>query len=196
MGARARRDPALLPAAVAGAAASTVATFVELAILIGTASPDLLRATAVPLAAGGLAAVIYATIMAVRARNAPAPEAAATDRPFRWKPILGFVAIVGVVTLISVVLHDHLGGSGAMVGSIAGALADVHASASALAAMHQSRAIDTGAASLALLAAISTNSGTKLVFAISSGSRRYWLEVGAGVLIALAAAWAGYLVTA
>ena len=59
--------------------------------------------------------------------------------------------------------------------------------------MHQSSAIDTGTASLGLLAAISTNSGTKLVFAISSGPRRYWLVVGGGVLLMLAASWAGFL---
>jgi len=196
MGARAKHDDALLPAAVAGAAASTVATFVELAILIATASPDFLRASWPALAGGGGASIVFAAIMAVKARNAPAPEQSKTDRPFRLKPILAFVAIVAVVTLISVLLRDHVGSSGALVGSVAGALADVHASASALGAMHESHSIDTGGATLALLAAISTNSGTKLVFATSSGPRRYWMQVAAGVLLALAAAWAGYLITA
>jgi uncharacterized membrane protein (DUF4010 family) len=196
MGARAKEHAALLPAAVAGAAASTVATFIELAILIGTASPDLLRAVAGPLVAGGAASAIFAAVMALRARRAPAADEVKSERPFRWKPIIAFVAIVGVVTLISVFLREHVGASGALVGSVAGALADVHASASALAAMHATASIDTHGATLALLAAISTNSLTKIVFAMSGGPRRYWLQVVAGILLALAATWAGWLVTA
>jgi hypothetical protein len=31
------------------------------------------------------------------------------------------------------------------------------------------------------------------VFSISSGPRRYWLAVGGGVLVVLAASWAGFL---
>jgi len=194
MGARAKDSDALLPAAVAGAAASTVATFIELAMLIGVASPDLLRAAAGPVAGGGLAALIFAAVMALRARRAPPPPSEAGGRPFRWKPIIAFAAVVGAVTLISVVLRDHVGASGALVGSVAGALADVHASASALAAMHATHSIETGGAVIALVAAISTNSLTKIVFAISAGPRRYWLQVVAGILIVLGAVWAGTLI--
>jgi uncharacterized membrane protein (DUF4010 family) len=194
MGARAKEQGGLLPAAVAGAAASTVATFAQLAMLIGVASPELLRAVAAPLIGGGGAAALFALVMALRARRAPIPDGIEHGRPFRWKPILAFVAVVGAVTLISVLLRAQVGASGALLGAVAGALADVHASASALSAMHATHSIDTAGATLALLAAISTNSVTKIVFAISAGPRRYWLQVVAGVLIALGASWAGMLV--
>lgn len=56
MGARARSDPARIHGAVAGAALSTVATFVQMAMLLAVASPATALAIAPALAAGGAVA--------------------------------------------------------------------------------------------------------------------------------------------
>src|SRR5262245_20108788 len=60
MGARAKDQPALRPAAVAAAVLSTVATVVQMAVLLAATSPPVLKALRWPLVLAGLAAVAYA----------------------------------------------------------------------------------------------------------------------------------------
>jgi uncharacterized membrane protein (DUF4010 family) len=72
MGAQARAGREAAKPAVGGAVASSVATFVQLAILVGAASPALLRRLAIPLLCGGGVALAYAIVMVWRASRSPA----------------------------------------------------------------------------------------------------------------------------
>jgi uncharacterized membrane protein (DUF4010 family) len=48
---------------------------------------------------------------------------------------------------------------------------------------------------IATLLALTTNTITKAVLAATTGPRRYWLLVGAGLVLVLAATWLAALVT-
>ena len=69
MGGRVRHDATLLRPAVAKAATSSVATLIQLAILVGAAHLRLLLRLAWPLGAGGLVALAYAGAQTLRADN-------------------------------------------------------------------------------------------------------------------------------
>ena len=61
MGARVGKSTDVLAAAVAGAVLSTVATIVQMALVLAATSMTTLRALSVPLICAGLAAVVYGT---------------------------------------------------------------------------------------------------------------------------------------
>jgi uncharacterized membrane protein (DUF4010 family) len=69
-------------------------------------------------------------------------------------------------------------------------LVDAHAAASSAATLH---AAGRASGPVAALAVLTSNAVTKLTLAFTAGTRRFALEVGAGLLLGLAAAWSGFL---
>ncbi len=185
MGARAQADAEVLQPAVAGAAASTVATFVQMAILVGAASPPLLWALAWPLGTGAIAALIYAAVQTWQARRAevePSP-----GRAFNLSTALLFALLVTGVAFISTLAQRAIGPAGAVVTAALAGFADAHASSAAVASVADQLGF-TGAI-LGVLLALTTNSITKMVLAVTSGPRGFWGRVVIGQIIVLAVTW-------
>jgi uncharacterized membrane protein (DUF4010 family) len=82
MGRRAVREPPMRRIATAAGIASSVATIVLLAAVVGAVSVPVLRAVALPLILAGLAAAGYAIAFALRAVRQPEPELLEPGRAF------------------------------------------------------------------------------------------------------------------
>lgn len=189
MGARGKEDASLHAAAVAGATASTVATFVQLAIVVWLADAALLPAVAWPLAGGGAAAVAYSGLHVWRATRSASPVLPA-GRAFSIPSSLLFAALLGAASLLSAMAAERLGPAGVpAVAGLAG-LADAHAAAASAATLHAAGGASTSVATLAVLTALTTNAVTKAVLAYTSGTRRFAADVGAGQFLVVATAWA------
>ncbi len=193
MGERARRHPALLPSAVAGAVFSTVATFVLLAALLATTSRPVLTAMLQPLLFGGGAAVAYAIVFAIRGARHRAPGASEPGRPFRLKTGLIFAATVSAVMLLSAAVNHWLGERGLVAATALAGFADAHASSLAAASLVAAGRIPASAAVIPILAALTTNSITKGVIAAATGGMRYALQIVPGLVLVVAAIWASAL---
>jgi len=191
MGSRTRGKPDLLPACVSAALVSNVSTVIELAVIAGALSGQLLRAIALPLAVSGLVVAGFALLSAWRSRRQPLPEVARiAGRPFEPRQILVFVAVVALVLLASAAMLAWLG-DGALAWTLAASgLADVHAAAASAAQFVALGRVDVDAAVLALLAALAANSLSKLVVAFVAGGRGFGLRVLPGV-VAMVATFAG-----
>lgn len=187
MGGRVRADAALLRPAVAGATASTVATFVQLAILVGTADPTLLAALGWPLAAGGSVAAAYAVVQTWRARRVDAEPT--RGRAFKLSTAVVFAVLVTAISFASVLARNWFGSTGAIAAAGVAGLADAHASSAAVASMAATGQTAPSGAVMAILLALTTNTMTKLVLALTSGPRAYWLRVGLGLLLVLITTW-------
>ncbi len=190
MGAKAREDPAHVEPAIAAACASTVATFVQMVILVGTASPSLLASLAPSLGAGMAVAAGIAGVFAWRAARGPVPQTE-IGRAIRVRSALTFALVVTAVAFVSALLQEGLGERGVVLGAAVAALADAHAAAASVATVHANGTFSPGLATSAVLVCLSTNSVTKVVLAVTSGPPRYWRPVAAGVVAVLSAAWLG-----
>ena len=191
MGTRAARAPELLGAAVAGAVLSTVATFVQLVLLIGATDLATLRSLSRPLACGGGAALLYGGVfMALAFRQKMARQ----DEPghaFSVKSAILFAGLLAAILVASAALEDWFGESGLLaVASLAG-LADTHSAAISVASLVASGKLGADAAVVPILAAVTTNSATKMIFAFTTGGTAFAVRVVPGLLLVLAAAWAG-----
>lgn len=191
MGARAARNGDLLGAAVAGAVLSTVATFVQLTLLIGATDLATLRALAVPLACGGAAAALYGGLFTALALRQKVEHEGEPGRAFSVRSALLFAGLLSVILVASAALQDWYGNAGVLaVAGLAG-LADTHSAAISVASLVASDKLSADAAIVPILAAITTNSLTKMVFAITGGGAAFALRVIPGLVVVVAALWAG-----
>jgi uncharacterized membrane protein (DUF4010 family) len=191
MGHRARAEPTVERAAVAGAAASTVATFVQIAILVGAANPAVLSKLAFALAFGGAAALFYAVNEAAIAAKKVEAEAV-TGRAYSLRTSIIFAMVVTGVSLAAAYLRERLGDAGVLAAAGVAGFADAHAISASLATLTVSGALGPDVAALGVMLATSTNTVTKAVLARSSGPTSYSRRVSAGLAFALGAAWVGF----
>ena len=194
LGARARKHPALTRAAVSGAVLSTLATFVQMVLILWAASTAVLQAMAWPLAFGGLVAAAYGAVFAVRGSHPVAGDRGKPGRAFELRTALAFTATISIVLVVAAALDDALGERGVLAAAAAAGFADTHAAAISVASLANVGRLDAAGTVLPILAGLSTNTVTKIVLATTAGGSRFAWEVVPGLVAAVVAAWAGVLV--
>ena len=191
MGARTRKSPDAVSAAVAGAALSTVATVIQLCLVLAATSPATLRTLSAPLICAGIAAAAYGagfTFRALRERDAAEPQ---PGRAFSLPVALVFALTLSAVLIASAALREWFGETGVIVGAAAAGFVDTHSPAIAIASLVASGKMTAADAVFPVLAAFSTNTISKIIFALSSGSRSFALRLIPGLILVAGAAWAG-----
>jgi uncharacterized membrane protein (DUF4010 family) len=188
MGSRARAGAS---GAIAGAALSSVATVIQLAIVVGIANPALLAPLWPALLGAGLVAVLYGAAFSWRALRKPDESKAETGRAFQPRTAIVFAVMVTAVLFLSAALAHFFGATGGLLGVAIAGFADAHSSAVSAASLARSGGLTPNAALLAILLAFTTNTVTKAVVAWVSGGPKFAAGVLPGLLLMLIAAWAG-----
>ena len=195
MGKRAVDEPSLRRPATAAGIASSVATVVLLAAVVGAASVTVLRELALPLILAGLAATGYAAAFARRAVSRPEPEIVEPGRAFDLKVALLLAAAVALVLLIAGALNAALGRAGLIIGTGVAGFADSQSAAISAATLTHTGDVTATTAAVATLTALTTNTLSKAALAAGVGKRRYALAVWPGLALILAGAWGGFAIT-
>jgi uncharacterized membrane protein (DUF4010 family) len=177
---------------VAGATASTVATFIQLEVVVTLADPAVAAHVAWPIGCGGVVAAAYSALRAWHAARGGGPPAE-RGRAFRVLPALLFAGLIGAVGVLAAFAESIFGAAAAPVTAAVAGFADAHASAASAAALHAAGRVSEAAAVLGVLLALTTNTVTKGVLAFTSGDRRFGWQVGQGLALVLAATWGAHL---
>jgi len=198
MGDRATKEPDSLRPIVAGAVLSTVATVVQLAIIVAAFHRPTLVALAVPLALAGIVAISYGLFFAWHAARSDGEpsNSNADERTLNPLTALALAAIVAVVLLASAALKEWLGEAGLVIAAVAAGLADAHAGAASVTSMAASNRISPQEAAWPILAAFTSNAVVKCIIAVTYGGATYAARVVPGVVLVAVAAWAGMFVPA
>jgi len=191
MGARATQDPSLLVGAVAGAVLSTVATVIQMTVVLEATNRPTLLALWLPLACAGVAAMAYGVFFTLRALREKAPDSVDLGRPFSLKTALIFTATVSAVMLLSAALQQWLGREGVIAAAAVAGFADTHSAAVAVASLVTAGKLGADEAVLPILAGLTTNTITKVVLAVLSGNRWFVGAVLPGLVLVILAAWIG-----
>ncbi len=194
MGARTRKDPELLMPAVAGAVLSSIATTVQLAILVAATSMETLKVLYLPLLFSGAAALLYGGVFTLWALRHTAEDHEPPGSAFSVRTALTFAAILAVVLLVAAAAQDWFGEAGVLVAAASAGFADTHSAAVSVAALVEEKRIAAPLSVIPILAAITTNTISKMIFAVSAGGRSFALYVIPGLILLVAAAWAGAFV--
>jgi uncharacterized membrane protein (DUF4010 family) len=193
LGARARETPRLLRTAVAGAMLASLASTIELAVVIGATHPATLTEVGGSLALAGLACAVWAAIFSVRAMQDDPPAPIERGRAFDLRIAVLFAVTVTAVLLIAAILRAKLGTPGLAVGVGVAGLVDVQAGAISVAGLVAVGKLPVGDAAIPILAALTANGATKAALALVTGRWGYAQRVWPGLALAVACAWAGVL---
>ena len=191
MGSRAKKSPDLLAACVAGAVLSTVATIAQMALVVAaTSMPTLISMSGSLLLAGGTALAYGAAFTLLAARNSGS-SAAQTGGVFSVKTALAFGLILAVILIISAALQERFGGAGVLLAAVVAGLVDTHAAAISVATLVASGKVTAQDADVPILAALTSNTLSKIVMAATGGGWAFALRVVPGLILVALAAWIG-----
>ena len=193
MGARAAKTKVILSSAVAGAVLSTIATIVQLALVLAATSTTTLRSLSVPLVSAGSAAVVYGTVFTVRALQLKTEGETQSGRAFSLSTALVFALTLSCILVASAALREWFGETGIILAAAIAGFVDTHSAAISVASLVASGKMSAGAAIFPILAGFSTNTISKIFLAGTSGGRSFALRVIPGLIVVALAAWAGAL---
>lgn len=104
--------------------------------------------------------------------------------------------IISGVTLLATVASEVAGTRGVVLAALLAGFADTHAAAIGVAALVAAGRMDAHEAVVPILAALTTNTVSKMVAAQVTGGWSFARPVGLGLLALIAAAWVGWGVQA
>ncbi|HET9862032.1 MAG TPA: MgtC/SapB family protein [Steroidobacteraceae bacterium] len=190
MGRRAQEDPKVLPAAVAGAALSQIATVVQLALVLAVSNAALLASLGPVLLVMGAAMAVYgvAMIRATRGSAAPSPP---SGRAFRLRTALLFAGAFVLVMLLVAWLQRSFGTAWALAGVVAGGFADAHSTSASIGSLAAQQQLSPELAAIAIGLVVTTNTISKLGFARAGGAAYFW-RLAPGLLLLIASFWIGW----
>jgi uncharacterized membrane protein (DUF4010 family) len=189
-GQKIREDAGNLRPGVAAAMLANVASLSLFFPILWAVAPRLLPDVALPLAAA-MAVLLLGGLLGLRGGGDAAPAPTAQTRMFRLAHALVFAALVSGVLLLSAVLNDWLGATGALAGAAVSALAELHAAAATVGQLADAGVLDEPSARWGLVGLLAASSAAKSAIAYASGGRGYALRVAIGLgaaTVAMAAA--------
>lgn len=191
MGTRAKTTPAILGAAVAAAVLSTVATIVQMCAVLAATSMTVLRVLSIPLLCAGLAAVAYGVVFTIKALRDTKTANSQTGHAFSFVSAIMLAVTLSGILLVSAALRENYGEIGVMIGAALAGFADTHSAAVSIASLVASGKMNPSDAISPILAALSTNTISKIVVAWTAGGRPFAARLTPGLIFVISAAWAG-----
>lgn len=192
MGERAKETPHLMRAAVAGAVLSSLATILQIAMLLIAIHPPTLHALQWPLVFAGISTAIYGFVTTLHAFQKNGIQANLPSKSFSVKTALKFASIIAFILVISAALKLWFGQVGLVAASAVAGLADVHAATISVASFAVSGKLSAEITVISILVAFSVNAISKAVIAVMSGGGNFAKLIIPALIIQVCAAWLGW----
>ena len=192
----AKQNPAVASAALGGMLLASVATCIQLVVMVWITGRSLGEAIFGPMAAGAIA-LTAAALMVVRRDPAAHPAAevpAIVRRPLAMKGSLTAAALLTVTLVVSTIFARRLGSTAVVASSAVVGFADAHSPALAAASLTSEGVISQSVAVKAVGIGLATNTVTKIALAIAGGGVRFGVRfvrlLSLGAVIVGIALWA------
>ena len=196
MGLKARAAPGTTRLAAAAALCSSIATALQVLMVLAVAHPPLMMQWTIPALLMAAVAVASVWLLWRDGVEAGAADALADEsRAFQPLHALAFSVTVTALTWAAAWLLQRFGEAGALVGIGLGGLADAHSATASAGTLATEGVLPLPIASLAILLALAANTVTKVVVAATTGGLRY-ASLLAGPHLAMLAAAAAALTVA
>lgn len=193
MGALARKQPDLAWPAISAAVLSSVATIVELVIVLEVTSPPLLGVIRWSLFCAGAATILCGTIFTLKTLKRDVPQTTSPGSAFSLKVTLILAATVTAVTFLSALVNAKLGSKGVMGAAAIAGFGDAHSAAVSVASLAAAGKMTVHDAGLAVFAAVTSNTITKAVLAFTSGGISFASRVLPGLILMVVGLWVPFL---
>lgn len=176
----------------AGVAIASAISFARVGAIVAALKPVLLPFVLPPLAAATIVAIGYALISVYwRPHKDGKAQTAKFRNPFGFWSVVGFAVLLALIVLIGRELGEWLGAAGAIIGAFALGLADVDAITVSMARLAP-QPLSPQVAALAILAAVLSNTLSKIAIGVAVGRGAFALHIaamGLGCVVVAAAAF-------
>jgi uncharacterized membrane protein (DUF4010 family) len=176
--------PRLLAAAVSMASA---VMFLRVVAIVAALNPVLLPLVTPALLAAALFAFTYALVMSAPAQDSSSQVMPVRFRnPFDFFAVVGFALFLGVIIVLGRAVGEYFGAGGAILGAAAVGIADVDSVAVSVSRLVP-HTLHADSAALAILAAVATDTLSKIGIGAAIGRGRFAAEIAAmaaGCLVA------------
>lgn len=189
MGERAKETPALMESAVAGALLSSLATILQLTLLLAAIHPPTLHAMMMPLIFGGVTVAIYGLTITLDSYHKNGADMAKSTSSFSVKTALILALVIAVALVASAALKAWFGQAGLVLATAVAGLADVHASTISVASLAAASKLTPLNAVIPILVAFSVNAISKAIAAVVSGGKAFARLVIPGLVVQVSATW-------
>jgi uncharacterized membrane protein (DUF4010 family) len=191
MGNRANRDPEIGGAAASGAVLATVATVVQMFLVLLVANTATCRMLATPLLFAGTVAIGYALLFVVLSSRTPTAIEPTSGRAFDLRLAVLFAVTISVILCICAFLNQRYGNRGLLLGAALSGFVDTHATAISIASLVSSGKLTPESAVLPILLGFTANTLTKVVVAFTVGGFRFGVKILLGLIAVVSAAFLG-----
>jgi uncharacterized membrane protein (DUF4010 family) len=192
MAQRAKENPSLRDAAVAGAVLSNLATIIQLALLITVVSPVTLMALKAPLILGGISVALYGLVCMLNSFQHRLEEINHFGELVSVKAALTLAAVIAVMLILAAMLQDWMGQAGLALASGIAGLADTHAPAISVASLVAKGKLEAAMAVLPILLAFTANAISKVVMSLVSGDKAFARQFIPAVALQVLMVWLGW----
>lgn len=186
--------PADTYAAAAGATLSSVSSLVQTSVVLLFLSPPLLTLAA-PVMIVPTAVALIVGVVLVRIGLRGGADRQGLELPNRIFSVRGavyFALTVATVILVSAVLNDRFGSGAVLVSAALAGIVSTSSAAVALASLVGAGQLPASEAVVPLAAALSVNTGVRIVLALRGGAARFGWIVAVGLLLTGIAVWGGW----
>jgi uncharacterized membrane protein (DUF4010 family) len=180
----------VLRAAVAGAVLSTIATIIQMALVLASSSREALRELTPALIIGGAAAAGFGALMTARLASSGPVASEQPGHAFRLSSAIAFAALITVIRVIAAGAEAEFGQAGVTLSAGLAGFADTHAAAASVGSLVEDGKLAPSDAIVPVLLAMTTNSVTK-AGAAAGGGLKFARPVWVGLVIVLSGLWAG-----
>jgi uncharacterized membrane protein (DUF4010 family) len=168
----------------AGVALASAVMFVRVAVIVGVLNHQLLALAAPPLAAATALAIGFALLSALGHRHDGPEHYGQFRNPFGFWAVIGFAAFLAVVIVLGRMIGERFGGSGAIIGAAFVGFADVDSTTVSISRLTP-EPLSAESATLAMLAAVASNTVSKVAISAIIGRRRFAYLIAGLALVCL-----------
>ena len=177
----------------AGVAVASGIMFLRVGAIVAALKPTLLVLVATALLAATVVAAGFAVTWVLREKSDARDHANVPFRnPFDFWSVVGFALFLGLIIVLGRVVGETFGATGAVAGAIVVGLADVDAITVSMARLTP-ETLSPAHAALAILAAVASDTVSKIAIGAAIGRGRFALEIAAMalgcILVGGAAGW-------
>jgi uncharacterized membrane protein (DUF4010 family) len=184
-----KHQPEVAKSAATAAIASSIATYIQLAFLIGVVSSAMLMQLALPIFIGAFSTLIFCWLSAsfkTYGVNQPLISIHFLDH---LKKTLFTVCMLSLMMILIVVMQEKLGIQGVNIAAFLSGLVDGHASAISFSEMVALKKMSVEKALLPILIGLSSNTLFRSLLSLLSGNRLYFTRVAGALLSANLLVW-------
>lgn len=184
LGSRFRETPTMAPLAAGAAMMSSVATPLQVLILLAAIDHALLGRWVIPaLVMTAIALIVGFLLLRPATRDDDSVTQVFRGRAFQPLQAIAFSVTMTALLWVAAWLDRVVGTDGAIWGLVCGGLADAHSAIAGSASLVRSGALDLTAGSLAIAGALGSNTLTKLIVARATGGSRYAWRLAPGLIV-------------